>query len=34
MEIPAHKIYSLEEGVNAHRDLESGHTVGKLTFQL
>jgi NADPH2:quinone reductase len=34
IEIPAHKIYSLEEGVNAHRDLESGHTVGKLTFQL
>ncbi|EEX93942.1 alcohol dehydrogenase zinc-binding domain-containing protein [Vibrio orientalis CIP 102891 = ATCC 33934] len=34
IEIPAHKIYTLEEGVNAHRDLESGNTVGKLTLQL
>lgn len=34
IKIPTHKIYSLEEGVNAHRDLERGNTVGKLTLQL
>ncbi|MCG9641324.1 zinc-binding alcohol dehydrogenase family protein [Vibrio sp. Isolate34] len=34
IEISSHHIYSLEEGVNAHRDLESGNTVGKLTLQI
>ncbi|WP_146493481.1 MULTISPECIES: quinone oxidoreductase family protein [Vibrio] len=34
IKMPAHKIYSLEEGVKAHRDLESGNTVGKLILQL
>lgn len=34
IEMSIHKIYSLEEGVNAHRDLESGNTIGKLILQL
>lgn len=34
IEMPIHNIYALEEGVNAHRDLESGNTIGKLVLQL
>lgn len=34
VDIPIHKVYSLEEGIKAHQDLESGDTIGKLILKL
>lgn len=34
LQIPIHNIYTLEEGMKAHCDLESGNTIGKLMIKI